>query len=423
MKPTRNYPLLLVSQFLGALGDNMILAVILGQLTFQFQQGTISAQHLGTANAIYTTLLFIPYVLLAPLAGFLNDRFAKTRWLLGGNTIKLLGTSIGALGLALHHDWQAVGYLVVGIGSCVYSPAKYGILPEILPGERLVKANGTVEMLTLVAILLGSIAGSKLIDALPALTCYTVLLAIFGLSTVLNLAMVTTPHDPSVRLNRSVAEFFHNSRALLLAPRLGRVLLGTTLFWICGAVMKMNFQPFGLKTLELPNNTAIALLGLWLSIGVMIGSVLAGHLHQVGDLRSTRRYGIGLAAFVTALGLSGFFPPILAMKATLPGLGVQVLPIVGLLIGSGVLAGLFLIPLNAALQAESDPAKLGKTIATQNFLENTAMCLGGGLVLLAARCNATAPQIFLGLAAVLVAVITVLRFPERAPASTSSKTI
>ena len=281
------------------------------------------------------------------------------------------------------------------------------------------KANGTVEMLTLVAILLGSIAGSKLIDALPALTCYTVLLAIFGLSTALNLAMLTTPHDPSVRLNRSVAEFFHNSRALLLAPRLGRVLLGTTLFWICGAVMKMNFQPFGLKTLELPNNTAIALLGLWLSIGVMIGSVLAGQLHQVGDLRSTRRYGIGLAAFVTALGLSGFFPPILALKATLPGLGVQVLPIVGLLIGSGVLAGLFLIPLNAALQAESDPAKLGKTIATQNFLENLAMCFGGGLVFLATHFNATAPQIFLGLAAILVAVITVLRFPERAAATTT----
>ena len=98
MKPTRNYPLLLVSQFLGALGDNMILAVILGQLTFQFKQGTITAQHLGTANAIYTTLLFIPYVLLAPLAGFLNDRFAKTRWLLGGNAIKLLGTSIGTVG-------------------------------------------------------------------------------------------------------------------------------------------------------------------------------------------------------------------------------------------------------------------------------------------------------------------------------------
>jgi LPLT family lysophospholipid transporter-like MFS transporter len=416
MNNSRNYPLLLASQFLGALGDNMILAVILGQLTFKFRAGQISEQALGSANAIYTSLLFIPYFLLAPLAGYLNDRYAKTRWLLGGNAIKLLGTSIGAAGLAMGYDCQAAGYFIVGIGSCLYSPAKYGILPEILPASRLVKANGTVEMLTLVAILAGNIAGSKIIDHLPALTCYAILLAIFGLSTALNVAMVRTPNDPSVQLRRSVGEFCSHGVSLISSPRLGRVLMGTTLFWICGAVMKMNFQPFGLKTLQLPDNTAIALLGLWLSIGVMIGSLLAGQLHEVGDLRATRRYGIGLAVFVTALGVSGFIPALLAMKVQIPVLGPQVLPIVLLLIGAGILAGVFLIPLNAALQAESDPEKLGKTIATQNFLENLAMSCGGALVLVATKSGATAPHIFLGLAALLVLAITFLRFPPRAEA-------
>jgi len=85
MKPARNYPLLLASQFWGAFGDNFILVVILGPIMNQFRDGKISAQTQSFENIYYTSLLFVPYVLLAPVAGYLNDRFAKNRWLLGGN--------------------------------------------------------------------------------------------------------------------------------------------------------------------------------------------------------------------------------------------------------------------------------------------------------------------------------------------------
>lgn len=135
MNSQRNYPLLLVSQFLGAFGDNAILAVILGQLTYLKMAGKISEEELRTSNTLYTSLLFIPYVLLAPIAGFLNDRYSKTRWLAGGNLIKILGTLLCALSISYGQLWQGIGYFVVGIGSCFYGPAKYGILPEILPGN------------------------------------------------------------------------------------------------------------------------------------------------------------------------------------------------------------------------------------------------------------------------------------------------
>ncbi len=408
---TRNYPLLLSSQFLGALGDNMILMVILGQLTFKFQAGEITEQTLGRANAIYTSLLFIPYFLLAPLAGYLNDRFPKTRWLAGGNALKLCGTILAAVGLMLGMDWQGWGYLIVGVGACVYSPGKYGILPEILPAERLVKANGTVEMLTLVAILMGNIAGAKLIDSYPALTCYTVLLAVYGLSFALNLFMTPTPSDTSVRFKRSIGEFFEHFVSLMRLARLGRILLGTALFWVCGAVMKMNFQPWGLKTLGLASNTGIALLGLWLSVGIMVGSVLAGQMHRVSDLSATRKYGFALGGVVVLLGLLGYAPTLLEWHIQFNFLGKQVLPAVVLLVGAGVVAGLFLIPLNAALQAESDPKKLGKTIATQNFLENLAMSIGGGMVLFATNSGASAPLVFLGLAVFVCVAMVLLRFP------------
>ncbi len=397
MKVDRNYPLLLWSQFLGAFGDNVILMIILGQLTTRFKAGQITEQQLSSANAFYTTLLFVPYFLFAPLAGYLNDRFSKTRWLLGGNAIKIAGTIVASASLLLGRDWQGFGYFIVGIGSCVYSPAKYGILPEILPKERLVKANGTVEMLTLVAILTGNICGARLIDIWPPQVCYGIQIGIYVASLALNLAMTRTPFDISVRVGTSVHEFFSHFSALLKAPRLGRVLLGTTLFWICGAVMKMNFQPWGLKTLGLPDNTSIALLGLWLSVGVMGGSVLAGQLHKVGDLRRTWAYGLSMALMVAVLSfLTARFM------------------IIGFLILTGISAGLFLIPLNAALQAESPPSKLGKTIAVQNFLENLAMSVGGlAVVLSTTRMSATAPMVFLGLALFVIAALVWLRFPER----------
>ena len=121
----RNYPLLLVSQFLGAFGDNAILAVILGQLTFQQQAGKITESQLSAANAIYTSLLFVPYVLLAPLAGYLNDRYAKTRWLSGGNLIKLLGTLIGSRPPARRPRSAAGTVLRAGCSRCASSAPGY----------------------------------------------------------------------------------------------------------------------------------------------------------------------------------------------------------------------------------------------------------------------------------------------------------
>ena len=133
MKSPRNYHLLLAGQFLGAFGDNFLLAGILAPLTFLKNAGTITEQQVNGTNTLFSIVFFVPFILLAPLAGFLNDRMPKTTWLLGGNLVKLLGVIVGFVGIQLHsasHDaamlWQAIGYAVVGVGACLYSPAKYG---------------------------------------------------------------------------------------------------------------------------------------------------------------------------------------------------------------------------------------------------------------------------------------------------------
>jgi LPLT family lysophospholipid transporter-like MFS transporter len=405
MKSSRNYFLLLASQFWSAFGDNFILVVILGPIMNQFKHAAISAEQQSLANIYYTSLLFIPYVLLAPFAGWLNDRFAKNRWLLGGNVIKLGGTCLTALGLVGSPFWQAVGYFVVGIGSCVYSPAKYGILPEILPAEQLVKANGTMEFLTLVAILTGSISGAMAFDHFSLTHCYLLVAGIYLLSLALNIFMSRTPSHPEVRLRESVSGFFHNAAELFSQKRLARVLLGTAMFWICGAIIKMNFQPWGQQVIKLDTMTQINLLGLWLSIGLMAGSVAAGQLYPVGDLRATRLYGWFLAAAIAALGSLGWlFGHGLNYPKTLS---------TAILLIAGAAAGLFLIPLNAALQAESHKDKLGKTIATQNGFENLAMLAGSMMAFFQIKFGFNPSELLLGLAGFVAIVVIWLKIPGK----------
>jgi LPLT family lysophospholipid transporter-like MFS transporter len=402
----RNYPLLLASQFLSAFADNFILMLIVGPLLIAFKNGNITAMQQSIGNIYYTSLLMAPYVLLAPLTGYLNDRYSKHRWLSAANFIKLLGAAAAAMSIVSGQGWLAAGYLIVGIGAAFYSPAKYGILPEILPRERLVKANGAVELLTLVAILTGNVGGAMAFDKLPLAVCYVITMAVYGSSLGLNLLMSRTPFYPEVKYNQSAQAFFRNLALLFSQKRLARVLIGTALFWVCGAVLKMNFQPWGQQVLNLKTMTQISLLGLWLALGVMAGSMLAGQLYAVGDLRGTRRYGWLLAAGIAALGSVG-----LLLDA---GFNYPMTLTISLLTFTGLMAGLFLIPLNAALQAESHKDSLGKTIALQNGFENLAMLCGSLIAYLDVKKGFNPSELLLLLAAFVAVVVVWLKIPEKA---------
>jgi LPLT family lysophospholipid transporter-like MFS transporter len=418
MKSNRNYLLLLAGQFLGAFGDNFLLAAILGPLTFQLLSGQITEQQVNTQNALFSAVFFIPFICLGPLAGFLNDRLPKTSGLLWGNLLKLMGTAFGLFGVWLHagdfngsHLWQVGGYALVGFGACVYSPAKYGVLPEILPAARLVKANGAIEMLTLVAILGGLWGGATLYDHTRTLTaCYAVAIALYAAALLFNAAMQRTPNNPAASLRRSITEFGGSLLALARHPRLSRVLLGCGMFWFAGAVLRSNLQGWGLTTLQTAGvesitNQKLALLKIGLIAGIVAGSMLAGQFHKVGDLSWARRYGLLMAAGILLLGLvSGH-----------AGLAVAVCA----LIATGLFAGLLLIPLNAALQHEGDHTRLGKTIAVQNFVDYFFMLVGAGFLQLLTHFNLTPPQVFVALAGSLIVMAVALRLSRSAVSTTT----
>lgn len=410
MKSTRNYPLLLVGQFLGAFGDNFLLSAILGPLTFQQVNGSVTESYVNTQNALFSIVFFLPFILLAPLAGFLNDRMPKTTWLSGGNALKLLGTLIGLAGVWLFngsfqqsHLWQLIGYTIVGIGACVYSPAKYGILPEIVPTGRLVKANGTVEMLTFVAILCGFGGGAVLYDHTKSiLICYLVSAATYGLALAANALMERTPCEPSTSFGNSMRDFGTGIRGLVTHPRLGKVLLGCAAFWLVGSALRNNLQAWGLAVFRQAgvvevNNEKLVLLKVGLVVGIVLGSPLAGMLHKVGDLRWSRRYTLLLAGCTALLGII----------CGLHGLTLAVV----LLVLTGLVSSLLIVPLNAALQHESDHSRLGKTVAIQNFTDYLSMAAGAGFLALATMAGLDPAQVFIALAVLIVLISFFLRIP------------
>jgi LPLT family lysophospholipid transporter-like MFS transporter len=398
----RNYPLLLTGQFLGAFGDNFLLKAILGPLTYALSSGRITEAKVNGENALFSLVFAVPFILLAPFAGFLNDRMPKTSWLVGGNLVKVAGAAIGLIGVYSFagdqsHFLQLVGYTVVGIGACVYSPAKYGILPEVVAKERLVKANGSVEMLTLVAIVSGLGCGGILYDKTLSLPiCYSASIALYVLAFACNAAMARTPFNPNAVFRHSLSEFGTNFRSLFGNPRLARILIGSALFWFAGSTLKSALQGWGLAVYAEAGvtditNFKLVLLLLGMVAGIVAGAVLAGQLHKTGDLSWARRYAFIMAAGLSTLGILGGH--------------WGLVPAVLVLVATGAASGLLLVPLNAALQSESDPAKLGKTVSVQNFTDYIGIACGAGYLSFLTQFN-FGPNKDLIILGVTVAVIT-----------------
>jgi MFS transporter, LPLT family, lysophospholipid transporter len=406
----RDYPLLLVGQFCSAFGDNFLLAALLSPLTFALVAGTISEQQVATQNALYSAVFFLPFILLAPLAGILNDRMPKSRWLLGGNVIKLFGSlcilaSIGWTGSDAQWTVPLLGYALVGVGACLYSPAKYGILPEIVPAGRLVKANGSVELLTLLAILGGLWAGAVVYDHTGSLgLCAGVAIALYAVAAACSAGMRRSARQSVIGWRGSLTGCAVTLRTLLRHPRLGRILLGCAIFWFAGAVLRGNLQAWGVEVLSRVGvahvtNQSLAWLKIALIAGIVAGSVLAGQLHRVGELGSSRRYGWAMAVGVALLGL-------------LSGTGGLALTAL-VLLATGVAGGLLLVPLNAALQHEADPAARGRTIAIQNLVDYAGMLAGAGFLHLGSRLGFGSHANFVLLAVVLAFLVTHLRFSAK----------
>jgi MFS family permease len=358
----------MAAQFFSSLADNALLVVAIALLL------ELHAPAYLTPMLKFVFVLF--YVILAPFVGAFADSMAKGRVMFISNTIKILGCSL--LFLASHQHFALAAYAVVGLGAAAYSPAKYGILTELLPPEKLVIANGWIEGLTVASIVLGTVFGGLLIS--PAVSAVLLsfdfplfdtgvdtvpeagilLIAVFySTAAIFNLYIPNTGVDHRILKKNPmflVHEFGHCMK-LLWTDKLGQISLAvTTLFWGAGATLQFIVLKWADAALGYPLSKAAQLQGV-VAIGIAIGAILAARI--VSLRQSVRVIPLGIAMGIVVMAMT---------------LAQNLWVAIGLLMLIGGLAGFFVVPMNALLQHRGHILMgAGHSIAVQNFNENLSI--------------------------------------------------
>ena len=357
----------MAAQFFSSLADNALLVAAIALL--------MQADAPSWMTPYLKFFFVVSYVLLAPYVGAFADRFPKGQVMFVANTIK-----IGGCIMMLWGTDPLLAYAVVGLGAAAYSPAKYGILTEYLPHRLLVAANGWIEGLTVASILLGTVLGGILIHArvsgvllhldmpgidtpidTPAEAAIAVIVIVYAVAAIFNLhvprtgvAMKPLPAHPLDTLKDFVRCVGH-----LWRDRLGQISLAvTTLFWGAGATLQFIVIEWARTALNFDLSRAAILQGVT-AFGVAIGAVIASVWVSLD--RSIRVIPVG-----AAMGLV-----VIAMNFV-----TQVWLAVVLMVLIGVMAGFFVVPMNALLQHRGHHlVGAGRSIAVQNFNENTSILL------------------------------------------------
>ena len=367
------------AQFFSSLADNALFVAAVELLR------TGGAPEWQRAALVPMFALF--YVLLAPFVGAFADALPKGRVMFISNAIKIVGCLMMLFG-----SHPLVAYAVVGLGAAAYSPAKYGILTELLPASQLVKANGWIEGLTIGSIILGVLLGGQLVgrkmSALllsidipvidlgihtPADAAIAALILVYALAAWFNLRIPHTGvemrplrQDParSVLVNTlALLPDFWTCNNRLWRDRLGQISLATTtLFWGAGGNLKFIVLAWAAVALGYNTTDAAALTGV-VAIGTAAGAVLASMRMRLDN--ATRVIPLGIA-----MGL------LLLLMVYIKNIWLAV-PFLILL---GGLGGFLVVPMNALLQHRGHNLMgAGRSIAVQNFNEQAAILGLGAL--------------------------------------------
>ncbi|MEO8136364.1 MAG: lysophospholipid transporter LplT [Betaproteobacteria bacterium] len=361
----RGFYIIMAAQFFSSLADNMLWVVVIAALR--------SIDEPQWMEPLPKLFFVVSYVIFAWYVGAFADSMPKGRVMFLTNMIKVTGCFLMFLDI---HPLAA--YAVVGLGAAAYSPAKYGILTELLPPKQLVVANGWIEGLTVASIILGIGLGGQLINPqvtrmlldidipyintgieTPPEAWLTVIGFLYVVAGAFNLRIPDTGVDHRIANKNPLHllhEFFHCNR-LLWRDKLGQVSLATTtLFWGAGATMQLMVVRWAEVTLQLSLSNA-TLLQAVVGVGTGVGAVLAARFVSLHHSANVIPMGIGMGLLVLAM----------IFVTNLP-LAITVLFLIG------ACAGFFVVPMNALLQHRGHILMgAGSSIAVQNFNENLSI--------------------------------------------------
>lgn len=388
----RSISFLLVAQFATAFADRaifFILFVMIGQIEGLPEWYT----------PVLQIAFILAYVLFAPWAGAFSDSRPKRNVLITGNLIKLGGLGILFV-FSLHQGLSELillGYFVVGFGAVLFSPAKYGLVPELVAEQRLVRVNGWLEGATIVAILLGQYAGASLGEFDPSLAL-GISAGIYVLSTLLVFGIRRTPviHKPRTVFYK---DFISDFKQLLQHHVVRFALLGVSLFWSVAAILQVLVLEWAKDTIRLEHASEISLLGIYIGIGIIIGSVLIPNFVGLGNLRRTRFAAYAMGGLIILLSQLS-----------------QLYLIYAVLILIGVAGGALVVPINAALEEVGHKSVgSGGAVAVQRFCENLSMVMALVVytVVLASGARPVMIMLVMGIVILVLTALISLNLPAR----------
>jgi LPLT family lysophospholipid transporter-like MFS transporter len=346
---TRGLTALLSAQFLSAFGDNAILFAAIGMV---LQAAHTADWYIPALQSVF----LVAYVIAAPWVGPFADRLPKPRVLMIANLVKA-----GGVGLILAGVEPLLAYALVGLGAAIYSPAKYGILPEMVAHGQLVRANAWIEASTIGAIILGTAAGGQLADV-SVTGAFWLVAASYLVSLLLTfLIPATAPRGGSLR--DALPQFSRTTRAFMQSARARFAMLGGSLFWGAAAVLRVLLVAWAPLVLASRSAGDISELVLYLAVGVVVGSAVVPRIIPLEQLRRAR-----LAAYAMGVAILLF-----GLVDTAPQARVVLFLI-------GLAGGVFIVPINAALQHIGfGGVGSGRAVAVQNFFQNVAMLITVGI--------------------------------------------
>jgi acyl-[acyl-carrier-protein]-phospholipid O-acyltransferase/long-chain-fatty-acid--[acyl-carrier-protein] ligase len=356
---------MLVTQFLGALNDNIyrfVVSFFAIALAAQQEDGMDAATYLSLIAAMFV----LPYILFSGYAGQLADRYRKRSVLIVTKSIEILAMGLGFVAFVLGNLTLMMAVMfIMALQSTFFSPAKYSCLPELLPDRDLSRGNALIEMSTFLAIIIGTWAGGQLYEDLgnqPALLG-GIVLAIAVIGTIASFGIGTTPApvvrqpfswNPLAGIDKGFAQLVGNRRLFL-------TVLGISWFWFLGSLLQLAIPLYGTRVLGLGEG-ATGLLWAAVAIGIGIGSIVAGRL-------SGHKVELGLVP-IGSVGM-GIMSMLVVTADTIVG-AVTFLSLLGFF------GGFYAVPLNAMLQQKSAVDSRGRIIAANNVLNFVFILMAAG---------------------------------------------
>ena len=378
----RGFYTIMAAQFFSSLADNALFVVAVELLR---QSGAPSWQ-----PAALVPMFALFYVVLAPFVGALADARPKGNVMFISNAIKVAGCLMMLFG-----SHPLLAYAIVGLGAAAYSPAKYGILTELLPASQLVKANGWIEGLTIASIILGVLLGGQLVGTVissnmlsldlpllntgidtPAESAISFLIFVYALAAWFNTRIPLTgvAMRPMPDNKLALLPDFWRCNTALWQDKLGQISLSTTtLFWGVSGNLRYIVLAWSAAALGYSTTQASSLVGV-VAIGTAVGAVLASMRMRLDQATSLMPLGIGMGLLVI---LMNFIDNVWVAAP--------------FLILLGGLGGFLVVPMNALLQHRGHNLMgAGRSIAVQNFNEQSCILVLGGFYTLSTALGVSA---------------------------------